>query len=548
MTPVEVLPTSLPGFIIDDVQQNDHSIRVVAHSIGEEATCPACQQVSRRIHSYYERSPNDLPMLEYQVSLRLTVRRFRCQNPLCSRSTFVERWPQLIPLYARRTERLSNVLRIVAYALGGQAGNQLAARLNMPTSGDTLLRIIRSTPEPEVAEPTIIGVDDWARRRGRMYGTLVVDLERHRVIDLLPDRTAETLASWLKEHKQVEIVTRDRSPEYARGITLGAPQAQQVADRWHLLVNLRDACIRVLDRLRSELKVSSPVQKDQIPRLRSRRSTRKEVTARDARRAPRLELHEKIHRLWRARHTIKAIARQLKRSRTTVYRYLSMSQYPEPPARKRPPSILDPFLPYLTQRWQAGARNASELWREICSQGYAGSSRQVARWVSERREQPARTTPARYLNSDSGSGPLPFSHHESADRPVLPASRRLVWLFLHHTDQLDPEELTLRDQLLAHPALLKTRQLAQDFQRIVRERLASSLDAWLSTCETAGIPEFANFAAGLRQEDQAVRAALSYEWSNGQTEGQVNKLKVLKRQMYGRANFDLLRLRALHPP
>jgi transposase len=548
MMPVELLPLCLPGFGIDEIKQHDCMIEVVAHSIGDEAICPDCQQVSQRIHSYYERLPADLPILEYTVCLRLTVRRFRCQNPRCSKTTFVERWPQLIRMHAQRTERLSTVLGIVAYALGGQAGSQLATQLKMPTSADTLLRIIRHTPEREMPEPKIIGVDDWARRRGRVYGTLVVDLERHCVIDLLPDRTAETLASWLKVHEQVKIVARDRSAEYARGITLGAPQAQQVADRWHLLVNLRDAFIRVLDRLRSELKVSSPAQNGQIPLLRSRRSSQKEVAARDTRRARRLELHEKVHRLRRAGHAIQAIARQLKLSRMTVYRYLSMRHYPEQAVRKRSPSILEPFLPHLNQRWQAGARNASELWREICTQGYSGSPRQVARWVYERREQPAPSTPTKYLKPESSSGHLLFSLNESADQPALPASRRLVWLFLKHTDQLAPEDLTLRDQLLTHPALFKTRQLAQDFQRIVRERQAPSFEVWLRTCETAGIPEFANFATGLRQDDQAVKAALTFAWSNGQTEGQVNKLKLLKRQMYGRANLDLLRLRALYKP
>lgn len=298
---------------------------------------------------------------------------------------------------------------------------------------------------------------------------------------------------------------------------------------------------------RSELKVSSATPNDPIPLLRSRRSSPKEVAARDARRARRLELHEKVHRLRRAGHAILTIACQLQLSRMTVYRYLSMRHYPERAVWKRPPSMLKPFLPHLNHRWQAGARNAAELWREICTQGYPGSPRQVARWVHERREQPAPSTPTKYLKPGSRSGDLRFSFDESADQPALPASRRLVRLFLKHTDQLDPEDLMLRDQLLTHPTLFKTRQFAQDFQRMVREREAPSFEIWLRTCETDGIPEFANFATGLRQDDQAVNAALTLAWSNGQTEGQVNKLKLLKRQMYGRANLDLLRLRALYP-
>jgi transposase len=170
----------------------------------------------------------------------------------------VEVFPDLLEKYARRTVRLGKAQATIAFALGGQAGSRLASKLHMPISGDTLLRIIRKTSRQGPAEPEVIGVDDWAKRRGRVYGTILVDLEHHRVIDLLPDRTAETLAQWLRNHRGVRIVARDRSLEYARGISAGAPQAIQVADRWHLLVNLREALERLLDRLRPELNALLP--------------------------------------------------------------------------------------------------------------------------------------------------------------------------------------------------------------------------------------------------------------------------------------------------
>jgi len=223
MKSINQIPFSLPGFEIDQIKQSADVIEIVAHSIEIKAICPICQQCSSRVHSYYERSPADLPFLNCRIKLLLIVKRFRCQNPNCSKATFVERWPQLIVLNAQRTQRLSLALSIVAYAVGGQAGSQLVTKLNMPTSGDTMLRIIRQTPAPEISEPKIIGVDDWAKRRGRQYGTIVVDLERQRIIDLLPDRTAETLSKWLQGHPQIKVVTRDRSGEYARGVRLGAP-------------------------------------------------------------------------------------------------------------------------------------------------------------------------------------------------------------------------------------------------------------------------------------------------------------------------------------
>lgn len=224
-----------------------------------------------------------------------------------------------------------------------------------------------------------------------------------------------------------------------------------------------------------------------------------------------------------------------------------MSRYPEQIARRPIPSILDPFLPYLHHRWQEGCRNASQLWREIRVQGYPGTRRQVTRWVHERRAQPASSTPRKFLASPSVLRNQPRSIR-SADQPVLPAARRLVWLFLLDSDQLDPLDLQLQDRLLLHPIVLRARQLAQDFQRTVCERQLQAFEAWLESCETADIPELTNFAAGLRQDYAAVHAALTLPWSNGQTEGQVNRLKLIKRQMYGRAHLDLLRLRVLAPP
>jgi transposase len=548
MTPTE-LPFALPGFDVDEVSEHDGVIEITAHSTAEQAICPSCKQRSRRVHSYYQRSPADLPVSDRWVRLHLTVRRFRCQVETCPKVIFAERWPDLLAAKAQRTERLTTGLSAVAFALGGQAGCRLAGKLKMPASGDTLLRIIRRTPEAMMDAPSVLGVDDWAKRRGRVYGTILVDLERHRVVDILTDRTAETLADWLKAHTSVSVVARDRSTQYARGITLGAPQAQQVADRWHLLVNLREALQRLLDRLRPELQARMPVKMapkpGEIPILRLRHRSAQALAARDGRRGRRIALHQKVHRLRHAGHTIRAIARQLKMSRMTVYRYLSQSEYPEHARHKRLHSQLDPFTGYLTQQWLAGCRNAAQLWREINGQGYPGTRRQVAQWAYERREQPTRTTPTRYLDTQAQSAAKLITVNQVPDRAPLPVSRQLVWLFLKHTNQLEADELSQRKQLLRHPLLAKARHLVQEFQGMVRERKPKSWKAWLKACDAAGIPELVNFAAGLRQDEQAVRAALTLEWSNGQTEGQVNRLKLLKRQMYGRANFDLLRMRCI---
>jgi transposase len=427
MTPTE-LPFSLPGFEIDEVRKHSDLIEISAHSVRAEAICPTCRCSSRRIHSYYQRQPTDLPISDQRVRLVLTVRRFRCPNEQCPRRTFAEQWPDLLLAHAQRTKRLDRVLEAIAFALGGQAGQRLALKLQMPASGATLLRLIRRTPLLALDTPMVIGVDDWAKRRGRTHGTIVVDLERHQAIDLLDDRTADTLADRLQQHPTVEIITRDRSGEYARGSDLGAPRAQQVADRWHLLVNLREAFERLLDRLRPELRASLSVPSSnppEIPVIRRRHRSQTETVAREGRHLRRQELHEKIHRLHQAGYTILGIARRLKLSRTTVYRYLSIPDQSEPVMRRRKPSQLDPFVDYLTQRWRAGCRNASQLWREIQQQGFAGCRRQVAQWAYERREQPAHSTPARYLvPSPRASGQLRTISAAARHRPYRP---RAAW-------------------------------------------------------------------------------------------------------------------------
>ena len=288
-----------------------------------------------------------------------------------------------------------------------------------------------------------------------------------------------------------------------------------------------------------------PPKTSDIPILRLRHLPAGAEAARHERRARRIVLRERVHQLRQAGRTIWAIARQLKMGRRTVYRYLSLSEVPELTHSRRGRSLLDPYIGHLTRRWLAGCRNAAQLWREIKGQGYSGTRRQVAQWAYERREQPHRTTPTRNLDIQPASFAQLVTVTPVPDRVPLPVARQLVWLFLKHTDQLEAEEVSLRQQLLRHPLLATAKRLAQDFQRMVRERKLISWTTWLKACEGAGISELSNFAAGLRQDEQAVRAALTLEWSNGQTEGQVNRLKLLKRQMYGRAKFDLLRRRCL---
>jgi transposase len=372
-----------------------------------------------------------------------------------------------------------------------------------------------------------------------------VDLERRCRLDLLPDRTAETLAAWLAAHPGVEVVSRDRGGAYAQGTRQGAPEAEQVADRFHLLRNLNDAlerhllhhraALRQAAATRAEAEVSDAVEGQQEVPEPSPRRTRK-GQEKDERRARRLARYEEVRAMRERGMSIQAICRALGLARRTVRTFLRVDEYPERAPRTCRPGILAPYEGYLRTRLTAGCENGQELWRELRARGYTGSASPVYAWLVSHRTQPA-----------TRGRPRLRGHPAGLAMPKTLSPRQGAWLLQRPQTDLDDEERTTLEQLCGQSEGVATaHQLAQEFGRLVRERDRVAFDLWLRRVEQSGLAELQSFAIGLCQDRAAVEAALSSEASNGQTEGQINRLKTIKRQMYGRAKFDLLRQRVLH--
>jgi transposase len=437
---------------------------------------------------------------------------------------------------------------LIALALGGVAGARLSQALGYTTSRSTLLRLLMKMPWPPAKNPTVVGVDDWADRKGHNYGTILVDLETHQPIALLPDREAETLTKWLKAHPGVKVISRDRAQAYAKGARLGAPQAIQVADRFHLLKNLAEALEQVFNEHRQELKAvekslsSSPVicgPGSKAVRVPLPPSPPEAVTLAQQRRRRKLAIYKQVKKLRQQGNSPKAIAAKLGIGKTTVFRDLGSSQFPERKGRSdRGRSLVEPDQDYLLKRWNRGCHEGKHLFQELQAQGFRGSYATVARYTKRLRQalgiQPREKSPSCQLKIIVDNQKLPLTVH------------RATGLVLRREENRDDEDERLIQQLIAqHPALAKAIELSQDLAGLIRKRIPEQFDEWLRRARSSQISSLVAFAQGLLQDYDAVKAGMTLEWSNGPVEGQINRLKMLKRQMSGRASLELLSRRFL---
>lgn len=547
---------------VERIVPTETEIVLVARTRRCTVPCPVCGQPATRVHSWYTRSLRDLPWQGLAVCMELHTRRWFCDAPCCLRRIFTERLPTVAAPFSQRTARLATIVLIFGVAVGGAPGARLLAELGIPISGVTLLRAVMATTLPDAGVPHVLGVDDWCRHKGRTYGTILVDMEQHRPLDLLLGRDAAPLAAWLGDHPAVDTICRDRAGAYADGARQGAPNAIQVADRWHLLKNLGEAVEQLLRRHHPALTETArtltqqaqaaaweanqtsdctPFPAQASPVEATQPCLKRSQLDQQYRRERRVARYEAVLDLHRQGLGVRAIAHQLHIGRRVVRQYLAAPAFPERAPNRPRRTLLTPYEPYLRMRWEAGCQNAAALWRELRAQGFTGTESFVRQQVRRWRVTPGQ--PGRPAPAHRGTEP----RRCAMPPPVRVLSpRQAVWLFVREEDDLPETQRAYRAELLrCCPDIAAALPLIKEFQRLVRERDAPALVEWLRAAETSDLREFRECAGGVRRDYGAVEAAVTSEWSSGQVEGQVTRLKLVKRSMYGRAGFPLLRQRFL---
>jgi transposase len=497
---LDVLLPHLTGVVVEQVEQTCSGVLVWARAKAEDGVCPSCGEPSRRVHSRYHRGLADGSVAGQPVVLRLHMRRFCCDNHDCPVRTFAEQVDGLTTKHARRTSLCRTALEHIGLALAGRSGSRLAARLGLVAGRSTLLRLVHALPDPEVGTVAVLGVDDFAIRRGRKYATLLIDAVTHRRLDVLPDRKAATLAAWLREHPGVEVVCRDGSAAYAEAIRQAAPKAIQASDRWHLWHNLAAAVEKTV--------VAHATNWNTIPRpagsaLAAR--TRERFTA--------------VHTLLAQDVGLLECARRLGWSLNTVKRYARAQSAQELLRPPRYGACLVDAHRDLVRRLLAENTPVTQILAEIREQGYTGSANLLVRYINQGRADPER---------------------------LAPSPRRLTsWIMSRPTNLPDHTRRHLTDLIASCPEMTTLAARVREFAAILTQRRGADLTAWIAQTRLDALPGFDSYLNGLDKDLDATIAGLSLPYSNGPTEGVNTKVKLLKRQTYGKASFALLRKRIL---
>ena len=502
------------GFVVESAFCEADRTVITVRPSRSFGLCPSCGAVSRRVHSHYRRRVADLPLSGRIVQLVVIARRFRCDAVLCGRQIFTERYPEgVLAPSARRTTRLDSIVHHLGLALGGRPASAFAKRLMLPVSKDTLLRVVRRRSCPPSDPLKVVGIDDWAWRRNHRYASIICNLERRRVVTLLPDREPATAQAWFAAHPTISIIARDRGGGYGEAAAKALPHAVQVADRWHLMENASraflDAVRKSMRQVRSVIGATTinPELLTAAERIQYEGYLRREET------------NAAILALSNNGVPIKQIVRQTGHSRKLV-RQVTRGERNDIFRTRQ--SSLDVHLPWLDEQWASGCRNGAELWRRLVLRGFRGSLRVVGEWATRRRRAERADT-------------------ENLQR--IPSARTIARLMTVGRDMLSKAEtVTVAAIEAGIPTLIEARELIAEFHMMIRRKVVAGLIPWIERARSSLV---ASFASGVAKDEAAVRAAIILPWSNGQTEGQITRLKLVRRQMYGRGKIDLLQARLI---
>ncbi|WP_126247184.1 ISL3 family transposase [Chitinophaga rhizosphaerae] len=513
-------------FRVISVDNQIDRLNIYVQSKRKSSHCPNCLEASSRTHSYYTRKFMDLPSFGKSTTIFLRARKFYCRTDECPFKVFTERFNDHFEPYKRLTNRLSETLLKIALEAGGKSGERICRQCSIGISDSTLLRIIYNADLPNCKEVIALGVDDWAIKKRDRYGSILVDLTTNKPIALLADREENTLTAWLKDRPEIQIVSRDRYGNYQRAASKGAPQAVQVTDRWHLLKNLGEAVRKVIDREHASMKKVRTVYKEtrqaKIEPPKSLASERQHEKFREVKKM----LNEGV--------SIKEIARTFKMSRITIRKYRYCEELPR---RNYPsPSGLEKHLTYIKERLkEVPELQLKQLLAELTDRGYPGA----------------------YSTLSDGLARYGFALGKKRGRKTILPSNLALWrpsktsmLFFGDKQKLTTQEQDILEGLCKQSVTLnQTREIVVQFrQMMLKERTSAGLKEWIWKVENSAIPELRGFANGLLQDFEPVKNAFDYPWSNGPVEGNVNKLKTIKRQMYGRSSLNLLERRLVLTP
>ncbi|MFW2475922.1 MAG: ISL3 family transposase [Sediminibacterium sp.] len=513
-------------FLVIGCERTPSGVVVEVNSCGSCNYCPACFHKTSSVHSYYYRTVMDLPILGYQTTIKLRARKFRCLNDECDRKIFTERFDKYVQKGKRLSARLRMRIEKIAFHAGGNGGARLCKVMGMPVSGSTLIRCIYQHRVPVSSTPRVLGIDDWAFKKRLSYGTVLVDIEQRKIIDLLPDREGETVKKWLLAHPGVSVVTRDRYSQFANGVQRASGSIVHVADRWHLIKNLGDAVQKLIDRNYMRLKAN-------------RRSINEGVMPEPQ---PPVEIPVIEDSAWHGKmrkkfaevklmlaqgYSLSHISRTLSVERRTIRKW---REYHVLPAKKVP-TATNMFL-YEDKVRELLKSNpkieTKQIWAEIRLLGYNASH----------------TTAYEQIGKIRGSG-TKVKVNKAPDIFWIPS--RTSRLLYKSNEQLTSKERAAVENLCSSCEEIRiAAELVNDFREMLQNKAGELLKHWISRAIRMGVKELKSFARGMLSDFDAVKNGIELPWSNGPVEGQVNKLKMIKRQMYGRAGFELLRRRMIY--